>query len=181
MICSWCEERFERFLDGEVTPADRARVLAHVDTCENCRSLLAELRVVDALLQRPRAAEPAPNFTHATMATIRDMPPPRARPSPVPAYLVCYVIAAWALIAAGFVLDPYTMHALSDTSLDVARTSLVAIGGVLHVVMHLGVRGELSSWTTLAGGVVLVELTLAAILIAAARYAVPRWAERGRS
>ena len=50
MNCSWCEERFERLLDGLLNAAETARLRAHVDACAACSGLLEELRVVDALL-----------------------------------------------------------------------------------------------------------------------------------
>jgi anti-sigma factor RsiW len=180
VTCSWSEERFERFLDGELGPAERAHFVAHVDACDPCRSLLEELRVVDALLLQPRAIDPAPNFTFKTMAEVRALPQPAARRDRLPAYLVCYVVAAWLLIGAGFVLAPQTMHALSETALDVARTVAVALGGVWHVAIHLGDRGELASWTTFAGGIVLVDLMLVIAIVASARVAAPWLAQRQR-
>jgi predicted anti-sigma-YlaC factor YlaD len=180
VTCSWSEERFERFLDGDLMPAERTRLVAHVDACDPCRSLLEELRVVDALLLRPRAIEPEPNFTCKTMAEVRALPLPAARRGRLPAYLVCYLVAAWLLIGAGFLLAPQTMHALGETSLDVARTVAVALGGVWHVAIHLGDRGELTSWTTFAGGIVLVDAMLVVAIVASARIAAPWLAERQR-
>jgi anti-sigma factor RsiW len=180
VICSWCEERFERFLDGDLVPTERARFVAHIDGCDPCRSLLEELRVVDALLLRPRAIEPAPNFTFETMAEVRALPPPSPPQARLPAYLVCYVVAAWLLVGAGFVLAPRAMRAFGETALDVARTVAVALGGVWHVAIHLGDRGELSSWTTFAGGIVAVDLTLVVAILASARIAAPWLAQRQR-
>jgi hypothetical protein len=181
VTCSWCEERFERFLENDLTPAEHAGLRDHLDRCDDCRSLLEELRVVDALLLQPRTIEPAPNFTFKTMADVRAMPPPRVPPSPLPALLVCYLVAVWALIGAGFVLEAPAMHAFTETALDLARTLVVASGGVLHVAAHLGDRGELSTWTTFAGGVMLADLILVATLIVAARSAAaPRAAQRQR-
>ena len=168
MTCSWSEERFERFLDGDLAPGERALLVAHVDGCDACRSLLEELRVVDALLLQPRAVEPEPNFTFATMAEVRELPPPAAPTSHLPAFLVCYVVAAWLLIGAECLLAPHTMRVLGETSLDVARTVVVALGGVWHVAIHLGDRGELSSWTTFAGGIVLADLMLAVAIVVSA-------------
>ncbi len=181
VTCSWCEERFERFLDGEVSPVERERFLAHTEGCAGCRSLLEELRVVDGLLLAPHAVEPAPDFTRTTMADIRAMPPPSVPPSPLPAYLVCYVVAAWSLIGAGFVLDPHAMRAFGETSLGVGRTVVVAFGGVLHVAMYLGDHGALSSWTAVAVGVVIVDATLAGVLVTAVRFGALRQTERQRS
>jgi len=180
VTCSWCEERFERFLENDLTPAEHAGLRDHLDRCDDCRSLLEELRVVDALLLVPRTIDPAPNFTFKTMADVRAMPLPCVPSSPLPALLVSYVVAVWALIGAGFVLNAPAMHAFTETALDLARTLVVALGGVLHVAAHLGDRGELSTWTTFAGGIVLADVVLIAAIVVAARYAAPRAAQRQR-
>jgi len=182
VICSWCEERFERLLDGDLTAAERARVLAHVDGCAGCRSLLDELRVVDALLLQPSPVEPTRDFTAATMADVRALPPPvTPRRDRWRAYLVCYVVGAWSLIAAGFVLARRTMVGLGQTVREVAQTTAIALAGVLHVALHVGDRGEVGSWTTLAGGVVLADLMLVLGFVAARRYAAPWFGHRQRS
>jgi anti-sigma factor RsiW len=181
VTCSWSEERFERYLDDDLTAAERTRLLAHLDACDGCRSLLDELRVVDGLLLQPRPIEPPVDFTAATMADVRALPPPQPPRSPLPAYLTCYVIGAWALIGAGFVLANGAMLAFGRTLGHVAQTIVVAVGGLAHVASHLGDRGDLSSWTTFAGGVVIADLVLLLALVAARRYAAPWLAQRTRS
>ncbi len=181
MTCNWCEERFERHLDGELRADERARLIAHVDACAGCRSLLDELRVVDGLLLRPRAIEPPPDFTSATMADIRALPPPAAPGSRLPAYLACYVTGAWALVAAGFLLARHTMLTYGHAIGTIAQTIVVALGGVFHVATHLGDRGDLGTWTTFAGGIVIVDLLLLFALVGARRYARPWFAARQRS
>ena len=79
MNCSWCEERFERFLDGLLTAGESAALRRHVDACGACYGLLEELRVVDALLLEPRSVELPPNFTFATLACVRTMARPHVR------------------------------------------------------------------------------------------------------
>jgi anti-sigma factor RsiW len=181
VTCSWCEERFERFLDDDLPAPERAGVLAHVERCADCAALFAELRVVDALLLQPSAIEPGPDFTAATMADIRALPPPSLPPSRLPAYLVCYLVGAWCLVAAGFVLARHRMLDASLTLRDVARTVVVAIAGIFHVVLHVGDRGDAGAWPTLAGGVVIAYAMLLLSLLAARRYAVPWFAQRYRS
>jgi anti-sigma factor RsiW len=85
VTCSWCEERFERFIDGLLYDAERARLVSHVDGCANCSGLLEELRVVDALLLGPRTVELPEDFTSATMADVREMALPCARHAPITA------------------------------------------------------------------------------------------------
>jgi anti-sigma factor RsiW len=179
VTCNWCEERFERFIDGLVTDAERTRLLAHVDTCAACSGLLEELRVVDALLIQPSAFDLPPNFTHATMAEVRALPEPACRRGSVLlASLVSFLVAAWALIGAEFIFAPQTMTALRETSMDVARTVLDAIAGIGHVFVHLVSRGDVSSLFTVAGSVVIADCLALVVIIAGVRFARPRIAER---
>jgi hypothetical protein len=178
--CSWSEERFEGLLDGTLLPAERGRVLAHVDACDACRSLLEELRVVDALLLAPRAVDPAPNFTFATMAEIRTLPAPRRRRPRIAAYVVCYVVAAWLVIGAGVLLDAPTLRAWGETALDAMLTAGGALAGIAHVAAHLGDRGDFASLAAAAVVFVAADVVLAAALVAAVRFA-PRVLERQRS
>jgi hypothetical protein len=167
MTCEGCEERFEGFLDGALSAGEGARLLVHVDGCDACRGLLEELRVVDALLLEPRTVELPPNFTFATMADVHAMPPPRARRAPIAATLVAYVVGAWSFVAAGFLIAPNHMLSVAQNALAVASTVLAACAGLGHVFAHLGDRGEVTSWTTVAGGVIVADgLILAAVAIA---------------
>ncbi len=179
MNCSWCEERFERFLDGLLTPPDVARLRSHVDACTTCCGLLEELRVIDALLLAPRTVDLPPDFTGATLDCVRAMAPPHVRRLPIAASLVSYVAGAWALIGAAFLIAPGTMRAAGETTIDTATTVLVAAGGIGHVAAHLGDRVVPGSWTV-AGGVAVADALLLIALGAALRVARPRIAERLR-
>jgi anti-sigma factor RsiW len=178
--CEQCRERFERFLDGLVTAVERARMDAHVDACAACRGLLEELRVVDALLRDPRAIELPADFTAATMAEVHALTPSPARRVPLAASLVSYVVAAWALAGAAFLIAPASVLSAGKTSLAVANTVLVAVAGIGHVVVHLGDRGDVRSWTTFAGGVAIADGLLLVAIGAALRAARPRIVERLR-
>ena len=181
MNCAQSEERFERFLDDDLNPRDRSALLAHVDACANCRGLLEELRVVDALLLEPRTVTLAPNFTFATMAEVRALPAPAVTHAPVAAYAVCYLVATWSLIAAAFLIAPEWIRAAAATVVGVAQAVLAALGGIGHVAARLSVRGDVSWWTTFVGGVLLVDVMLALMLAGAVRVARPLLAERLRS
>jgi predicted anti-sigma-YlaC factor YlaD len=180
VTCSWCEERFERFLDDDLTGAERARLLAHVDACAACRGLFEELRCVDALLLAPRTVELPPNFTHATMADVHALPPPCTRRSPLAASLVAYVVGAWALAGAAVLIAPDAVLGAGKNALAVAGTVLAACAGLEHAVVHLGDRSGVSSWTTVAGGVVLADGLVLVAVAAALRAARLRSAERLR-
>jgi len=172
VTCSWCEERFERFLDGDLGAGERTRLLAHVDRCAGCRGLLEELRVVDALLLEPRTVELPPNFTHATMADVRAMPPPCASRAPIAASLVAYIVATWSLAGAALLIAPNAVLGAGRNALVVAGTVLAALAGLQHTFVHLGDRGDVSSWTTVAGGVVIAD-GVVLVAVAAALRAAP--------
>ncbi len=174
MTCSWSEARFERLLDGDLPAGERVEVNAHLASCDGCRSLFDELRVVDGLLQRPRPVEPPDDFTRATMADVRAMPPPRPVRPPLRAYVVCYLVAAWSLIGAAAVLDPQLVRTAGTAMQRVAWTVAIACAGVFHVATHVGERGELFSWTTFAGAFLVADVALIAALFAAQRLIVPR-------
>lgn len=157
MTCSWCEERFERFLDGDLSDGERARLLAHVDGCDGCRGLLEELRVVDGLLLTPSAVELPSDFTVATMADVHELPLPQARRAPITATLVAYIVGAWSLVGAAFLIVPQHMLALTQNALRAGTTVLGALSGLGHVVARLGDRGDVSSWTTVAGGIIIAD------------------------
>lgn len=180
MTCDWCEERFERFLDGLLNDADRARLLRHVDRCANCSGLLEELRVVDALLLEPRTVELPADFTSATMADVREMALPCARHAPIAASLVAYVVGAWALAGAAYLIAPDFVLTVAATAVAVAGTVLAAIAGLGHAVAHFGDRGDMSSWTTVAGGVVIADFIVLVAVAAGLRVMRPRIVERLR-
>ncbi len=180
MNCCWCEERFERLLDGLLTAAETARLRAHVDACDPCRGLLEELRVVDALLLEPRAVDLPANFTFATMADVRALPQPHVAPPPVAACLASYLVAAWSLTGAAFLIAPSAVRAAGETARDGAATVLVALGALCHVAVHIGDRASAGSWTLAAGIAVADGLLLAGVAVTAVRLARPRSTQRLR-
>jgi predicted anti-sigma-YlaC factor YlaD len=96
--CSSFEPLLDAFVDGTLRHADRARVYEHVDGCERCRTLLHELRVVDALLLTPRQLEPAPNFTFKTMAEVRALLQPHGAHTHAVGVFAAYLAFAWTII-----------------------------------------------------------------------------------
>ena len=172
MTCDWCEERFERFLDGALSDGERARLLAHVDRCTACHGLLEELRVVDALLLAPRAVELPRNFTVDTMADVQALPAPRTPCAPIAATLVAYIVGAWSLVGAAFLIAPIHMLSIALGAMAVAGTVLAALGGLGHAFLHFG-------WT-LAGGMAIADILVLVAVAAALRAARPRIAERLR-
>lgn len=170
MNCSWPSERFEDLLDGTLAPGERARVLAHVEGCRDCGSLLDELRVIDGLLLTPRRVFLNSDFTRTTMDELRARPSPAHQSCPITAYVVCYLVAAWSLIAAACVLSPQVLRAVASMSLASGRTLIDAFGGVGHALSRL----------TDPGAVILLDSLLGLALVAIARRARPVIAERLR-
>ncbi|GAC1598027.1 MAG: hypothetical protein NVS3B28_29950 [Candidatus Velthaea sp.] len=180
MNCRSSEACFERFLDGELVPRERAELVAHVDGCGACRSLLEELRVVDALLLEPRDVQLAPNFTFATMAEVRALPAPRAGRSPMTAYVVSYLVAAWLIVAAAFILSPNVVHLFGAMAFDFATSIANALSGLTHVLARsLGRDGN--ALPAVVSGLVVLDVTLALVFGAAVAYVRPRLTERLRS
>ena len=180
MNCRSSEARFEPFLDGELVPRERAELIAHVDGCAACRSLLEELRVVDALLLEPRDVQLAPNFTFATMAEVRALPAPRAGRTPMTAYVVSYLVAAWLIVAVAFVLSPNVIHLLGAMSFDFANSVASALGGLAHVLAR-SVGHDGNALPAVVSGLLVLDVTLALVFGAAVAYVRPRLAERLRS
>jgi predicted anti-sigma-YlaC factor YlaD len=49
-------------LDGTLAAPDRQRLMAHLDTCPQCRADWEALSALEQLLSRPRVVQPAPGF-----------------------------------------------------------------------------------------------------------------------
>jgi anti-sigma factor RsiW len=177
--CSSSEALFEGYLDDTLIPAQRARLLTHLRTCGRCKGVLDELRVVDALLAAPRAVELPENFTFATMAEVRSLPRPQVSRAPVFAYLVSYLIAAWLLIGAGFLLAPSAMWAVGESALDASGGLARSFGAVAHAGARL--IGDVGSLGTLLGAAIVLDVAVALALVVGFTVVRPRLAERLRS
>lgn len=179
MSCSSSEDLFEAYLDGTLLPAQRARLLAHLAGCGACKGMLDELRVVDALIASPRHVELPENFTFATMAEVRSLPRPQVSPVPVYAYLVSYLVAAWLLIGAGFLLAPSTMRAFGEIALDASAS----VARVFGVVGHAGARiaGDFGLLGTVLGTAIVLDVAVVLALVVGFTVVRPRLAEHLRS
>lgn len=179
MSCNSSEALFEAYLDDTLAPAQRARLLGHVNHCGRCKGVLEELRVVDALLASPRTIELPENFTFATMAEVRSLPQPHVSPAPMYAYLVSYLVAAWLLIGAGFLLAGNVMRAAGETALDVSGQLARAFGSLGHA--GAGLVGDFGPLGTVIGTAIVLDVSVVVMLIVAFRVVRPRLAERLRS
>lgn len=179
MSCNSSEALFEAYLDDTLVPAQRARLLAHLNGCGRCKGVLDELRIVDALLAGPRPIDLPRNFTFATMAEVRSLPRPHVSSAPVYAYLVSYLVAAWLLIGAGFLLAASAMRAFGETALDVSAQLARTFG----IVGHAGARvaGDFGALGPLLGAALILDVVVALALVVGFTLVRPRLAERLRS
>jgi anti-sigma factor RsiW len=177
--CSSSEALFERYLDDTLVPAQRARLLSHLDRCGRCKGVLDELRVVDALMAAPRAVALPENFTFATMAEVRSLPHPHGSPAPAAAYLVSYLAAAWLLIGAGFLLASSAMRAFGETALDVAAQLAHPLGLLGHIATRI--LDDFGAFGTIVGVAIALDVMLALALVFGFTVVRPRLMERLRS
>ena len=77
-------------------------------------------------------------------------------------------------------IAPDAVLGASRNTLAVAGTVLAALAGLEHTFVHLGDRGAVGSWTTVAGGIVIADGLVLLAVAAALRAARPRIAERLR-
>lgn len=161
MRCSSCEPLLDRYIEGTLTPREMSRVRAHLAACPNCDSLLAELRVVDALLATTRPVELAPNFTFAVMAEARTTPVHAARRFPLWAALGGYVGIAWVVATACWIAF--------GANLGAVRAALGSAFAQMQATLGIVVHSFGSSTPLLVGGGVTI-LALDALVAAGALY-----------
>ncbi|BDE07651.1 hypothetical protein WPS_29270 [Vulcanimicrobium alpinum] len=179
MSCSSSEALFEGYLDNTLVPAQRARLIAHLNACGRCKGVLEELRAVDALLSSPRAIELPANFTFAVMADVRSASRPQVSAAPVFAYLMSYLIAAWLLIGAAFLLAADAVRAFGDAAFGLSAQVLRTLGAVGHAGLHIA--DDVGALGALLGTAVVVDLAIAFALVVGFTVVRPRLVERIRS
>jgi anti-sigma factor RsiW len=177
--CSSSETLFEAYLDDTLLPAQRARLLAHLNACGNCKGVLEELRVVDALLASPREIELPRNFTFATMAEARSLPRPHVSPAPIYAYLVSYLAASWLLIGTGFLFAWPAMRAFGEAAFDASAQLARTVGAFGHAGAR--VLGDVGSLGAFLGATILLDVVIVFALVVGFIVVRPRLADRLRS
>lgn len=149
MRCSSCEPLLDRYIEGTLKPAQMRAIGEHLRTCEHCRGLMDEVKVIDGLLATTPVPELPQNFTFAVMAEVNSMPAPRARQHPVWSFLVLYSAAVWAAAVAGMVVtgtSPRTVLAaigagLAKAGLVSAAFSSTLSNGLTHTMPGLAAFG----------------------------------------
>jgi anti-sigma factor RsiW len=139
----------DRYLEGTLKPAQMRAIGEHLRSCEHCRGLLDEVKVIDGLLATTRVPELPENFTFAVMAEVGAMPAPRARQHPIWSFLVLYSAAVWAAAVAGMVVTgtgPAAViamlgSALSKAGIASANFSSAVSDGLTHAMPGLAAFG----------------------------------------
>lgn len=71
MTCEEVAARLTDYLDGALTPADRARFERHIDRCEDCRAFVAQFAQTLNALGALRTDDPDPDGLDALLAAFR--------------------------------------------------------------------------------------------------------------
>ncbi len=160
MRCSACEPLLDRYLEGSLAPRALRAATRHLQACSHCTALLAELKVVDALLLTAREPMLEPGFTRAAMAEVASLQPPRAPQHPLWSFLTLYVAAAWVGVALWIALSGGALrHAVPRASAAAAHAAgvLAAVAGApQHALAH-----GTSFAVAFGVGVLLADLALA--------------------
>lgn len=95
MNCDRALEQMSAMLDGELTAEESEQLQAHLDACQSCRAVYAELAAVDAAVAADQAEPPEAlreNVMHAIRSEQKHKPARRTR-----SYVTAGLIAAAAL------------------------------------------------------------------------------------
>lgn len=71
------KELLSALLDGELNERERAEVMAHLETCEDCRTYLAELSILRDALGEPEDVPVPEDFAAGVMARLHEEKQPR--------------------------------------------------------------------------------------------------------
>lgn len=164
MRCSSSRLLFEGSIDGTLAAQAQSALGVHLDCCSDCRGLLEELRVVDALLLHAGNPELPSNFTLQTMAAIAQLPAPRAAGPAILGLMGAYLATTWLLIALALIFD----GAQTQRALGIAGAELAALGSLAHGLFR-GFDSIFSSLTAVSVGTLAFDIVLAVALVAGYR------------
>ncbi len=138
MRCSSCEPLLDAYLELVLPPRRASGVAVHLRECAHCRTLLGELRVVDALLTTAQIRGEVPaDFTAGVVSAARATPPPlRRKRLPLWGALALYLSIAW-LVAALAQLESHGATKLLGGLVDWQHRGVAAIGAVIHAMAPL--------------------------------------------
>jgi anti-sigma factor RsiW len=92
MKCEDVRLQLSAFQDDELEDDARARIAAHIERCDGCRSELKQLQQAVAQVARLPELEPADNFTAAVMARLRAQEKQRWWTLPALVYPVIFIL-----------------------------------------------------------------------------------------
>lgn len=72
MSTHWREEDLIPYLDGRLSPVERARLEEHLAACVACRDQVEETRALLGVLEEWKAVEPSPSFDAALRARLAE-------------------------------------------------------------------------------------------------------------
>ncbi|MDP9025445.1 MAG: hypothetical protein M3N13_08735, partial [Candidatus Eremiobacteraeota bacterium] len=125
--------------------------------------LLAELRVVDALLATTPQVDVAPNFTFAVMAEVRSARAPRPRTHALWPMLAFYLVATWVVIAGSVAAFGARISAIGGIAAAM-RTSFAHAAGALSGAAH-ALGPVTPAVVGIVGGVLAVDVILVASIV----------------
>lgn len=131
--CSSCEPLLDAYLEGTLSARQLRTVGTHVGACSACRGLLAELRVVDALLTTAKAPNVGANFTATVVSAARDTQPRTRQRLPIGLALLLYLGIAWAATAVMIFRTPNLSYLRAAGTATAAR-DLAAFGAALRAL-----------------------------------------------
>ncbi len=165
MRCSSCEPLLDAYLENALPPRQMRDITAHLRRCRGCEALLAELRVVDALLTT--ASPPASvgsEFTAAVVFATAQARQPATHRRPLWLFLALYLALGW--IGLGVLaLRGDAIGSMLSAAVAATTRALIATGAVVSA---------LSPNTPFVAGLVSCVLLLDLALIAVMLHVVRR-------
>jgi anti-sigma factor RsiW len=163
MRCSSCEPLLDAYLEASLRSRETAQVAAHLQSCAGCTWLLAELRVVDALLATARPPHVPADITPAVVSVTRATPPRTPRRLPLGLVLALYLAVAWSIVVAA--LRSNDLGQIGSSFSILWQRDLAALVAVAHA---------LAPATPVAAAVVTGVLLLDLLLLCALFYGYHR-------
>lgn len=159
MRCCWCEPLLDAYLENALPPRQIREVAAHARRCRSCEALLAELRVVDALLTT--ASPPAcvgSEFTAAVVSATAQAHQHQRRSLPLWIFLALYLALGW--ITIGVLASQGAAGGMMSA---VVASTTRAVGEAGAVISALSPGTPVLA--ALVSSVLLVDVALVAVLL----------------
>lgn len=178
MRCRECELLLWAFIDGELPPAQRREVVAHLESCAECSRAYEQLRAFPLQVGQLSMAAPPADFSARLMERIALLPPPSQLAAeyeprrPLPWSGPTGMVVAFAAAAAAIVLG-----LVSTSAIALADGSLTRNGGSAggSIASSIGGGVVFSAWEHLSIPIILALAAMLAILtVLWFRVAAPR-------